>query len=115
MFDVGERVVCVNASAEDYAVGDKGKISFKPRLVEREIYVVRRVFLPGSCEEFHLNGLVKKVIKVDFINCCVDVGVPGFRGVPAHGATRFRKLRNLDHQQALAEIRRWAEGLRVLS
>ena len=94
MFEVGDRVVCVDVRPTR-AFGFAGEVLFEKatNLVRGKTYTILALIPPGSPTE---DGFVRTDLHV-------AVGVLNFRGADSHNADRFRKLRDIS--QSLRELK----------
>lgn len=101
MFEVGERVVCIDDRPDwmlDHSIGEK--TFFDCPLERGRLYIVREVYRPGSRFFVPLYGL-------DFFATgpLIGVGAVRFDGTDMHAAHRFRKINGLDVSEGLAALK----------
>lgn len=101
MFEVGERVVCIDDRPDwmlDHSTGEK--TLYDCPLVRGRLYVVREVFPPGY------RGF-SPVLDRGFrtTDLLIGVGAVRFDGTDMHAAHRFRKINGLDVSEGLAALK----------
>lgn len=101
MFDVGERVVCIDDGPDwllNHSTGEK--TWFDSPLERGRLYIVREVYPSGT------RGF-SPVLNRCFTSTglLVGVGVIHFDGTDMHRPERFRKINGLDVSEGLAALK----------
>ena len=96
MFEVGDRVVCVDDRPSTLSHGSVVVESYPTSLVRGHVYTIRAVLPAGSRSA---RGYIRH-------DTHVSVGVLNAHGEDSHNADRFRKLRDIS--QSLRELKELA-------
>ena len=100
MFEVGERVVCVDDGPDERTHKKTGAVDYYPSgLMKGRTYVVADVYRPKAV---FWSSLFSAFFVTKSLG--VAVGIDNMAGFDWHRANRFRKLRNLDTSQSLQAL-----------
>lgn len=109
MFEVGDRVVCVDAGPDEILWHYEGSVTLEPTpLVEGRVYVILAVYPPG----FVFTD--KDGNQADIDGLSVSVGVAAVDGLDVWEHVRFRKIIKRDISQSLAELKALANNTPAL-